>query len=358
MFKGNLLTQRLGISIPVIQAPMAGGITTPELIAAVSNAGALGSLGAGYMQPSDIEKAIRKIKSLTAKPFAVNLFIPEPHQKASDQSHAITALSKACNGFTTFIPEAQTPWLPDFNEQIQVILDYKIPVFSYTFGSLNATLTAKLKSNNTFIIGTSTSTEQANILRLSQVDAFTVQGEEAGGHRGSFSNHIVNNCNKLHIIQNIRRLREDDLIIAAGAIMTPQDVAHMLSQPGIIAVQMGTAFLTTKEAGTHPTYKKELLCQTSDTTTLTQAFSGRIARAIPNRFIEKMASVDNHTLRSQYILPYPEQHALTQSIRAKAKETADKEYMSLWAGRGVAHCRDISATTIINDIKECLHAES
>ena len=336
--------ETLGVQYPIIQAPMAGGATTPELVAAVSNAGGLGSLGGGYMTPDDIRKAIKKIRKLTNKPFSVNLFIPEEHKASQEQIQKACNDIQRCSGeLNQEIKPVLAPYAQSFEEQIQVVFEEEIPVFSFTFGMLDATWTQRLKSKNILLIGTATTLPEAQALEGTDVDMIIAQGSEAGGHRGTFLGREEDALIDLFslIPQCVDQLKIP--VIAAGGIMSGRDIAAARTL-GAIGVQMGTAFLSCHESGIHEKYKEVLLTQQCDNTALTRAFSGKLARGIRNKFIDCMQT------KQANILDYPIQNSLTKSMRIKAKETDSTEFMSMWAGQSAVYCRDISASELITQL--------
>lgn len=341
MWPNTRVTKLLKIKYPIIQAPMAGGITTPELIASVSNAGGLGSLAAGYMSPESIRNAIVKIRSLTDKPFAVNLFIPEKHHASKQQIDSmVTILKKVCAKYTQEITTIKPPFSYSFAEQIQVILEEKIPIFSFTFGIPDDSWLKKLKINKVKLLGTATNLSEAILLERKGIDMIVAQGCEAGGHRGSFldkpENALIGNFALIPQIVDHVKIP----VIAAGAIMDERAIVAALIF-GASAVQMGTAFLTCPEAGTHTKYKKLLLSTTQDNTALTRAFSGKLARGIKNKFMAKMELYQNQ------ILDYPIQNALTRQTREIAAQKGLTDYMSLFAGQAAYLSRGIAADKLI-----------
>ena len=337
-------TEKLGVRYPIIQAPMAGGATTPELVAAVSNAGGLGSLGAGYMAPDDIRRAIKRIRELTNEPFAVNLFIPQGHEASQEQ------IEKACDDIEQCSKElgqkikpVLAPYAQSFEEQIQVILEEKAPIFSFTFGILDKIWIEKVRSNNALLIGTATTLPEAQALEESGVDMIVAQGSEAGGHRGTFLSGEEDALIGLFslIPQCVEQLKIP--VIAAGGIMDGRGIVAAITL-GAAAVQMGTAFLSCHESGIHDKYKEILLAQQHDSTTLTRAFSGKLARGIRNKFIDRIQD------KQANILNYPIQNALTKSMRQKAKKVESTEFMSLWAGQAASLSREISAKDLMSKL--------
>ena len=322
------LCQQLAIQHPIIQAPMAGGLTTPELISAVSNEGALGSLGAGYMPAEAMEQALAQINKRTGNPYAVNLFIPS---KINAESHAIahmqSIVAQAPNAPPFKNVPPKPPYLPDFHAQMEVVLAHKVPVFSFTFGELSAEYTQKLHANGTFIIGTATSVNEAKRLQENKVDAVCVQGYEAGGHRGAFlHDHTNNKVGNLALIPQVA----DQLaipVIAAGGIMDARGLNAVLTL-GASAAQIGTGFLLCQETKLNPTYLSALINQTADNTVLTKCFSGKEARGINNQFIDYMQA------HAKHFQPYPIQNAITRELRNAASLQRNAQCMSLWAGQG------------------------
>jgi nitronate monooxygenase len=320
---------------------MAGGITTPELVAAVSNAGALGSLGAGYMAPDEIRNAIRKTKSLTNKPFNVNLFIPE----ASNDTYDLSLITKHLTSLweeisdTPFEIAHLQPF--SFENQIKVLLEEKIPIFSFTFGIPSHSLIERFKEQGTLVYGTATTPGEAWQLENAGVDAICCQGQEAGGHRGTFSSYDP--LYGLFTLLVLTRKTVKTPLIAAGGIMDGRS-ASAAFLVGASAAQLGTAFLTTNESGTHPVYKKALLRTPHVPTALTKTFTGKSARALINAFMQKLEDCQ--------IPPYPIQHFLTQKLRSLAAQKNHPELMSLWAGQGYPFCRSASAAELIGQIVE------
>lgn len=347
--KQNLLktkiTTLLNISSPIIQAPMAGGATTPELVAAVSNAGGLGSLGAGYMTADEIKLAIKKIRKLTDKPFAVNLFIPESNHTINSEQilKARKAVQQSCSELHFNISMINPPYSPSFDEQMNLLLDEKVPIFTFTFGLPSSFWLESFKLSGIKLIGTATTLEEALYLEKHGLDAIVAQGIEAGGHRGTFlsspENPRMNLANLTSLIVKNSKLP----VIAAGGIMNGIGVVETLAN-GAAGVQMGTAFLCCEESGIHPLYKQKLLSLTSDTSILTRAFSGKFARGIPNKFITRMKKFEST------ILEYPFQNALTRDMRKEAAKQNNIDFMSLWAGCSAYLCKEQSTGELMKEL--------
>ena len=340
------ITRLLKIKLPIIQAPMAGGATTPELVAAVSNTGGLGSLAAGYMHADAIRQAIIKIRQLTDKPFAVNLFINEEVKVTQVEiQKAWSDVIKSCNeliqGASMILP--QPPYVPLFEEQMKVIIEEKVPIFSFTFGIPSKKWLQELKTKNVKLIGTATSLQEAVLLEKSDIDIIVAQGSEAGGHRGTFVGKAED---ALIGINSLVPCLVDNLnvpIVAAGGIMDARGIVSSLIL-GAQGVQMGTAFLTCPESGIHPAFKKLLLQTKDDSTVLTKAFSGKLARGIRNKFIYRMKS------NCKNILPYPIQHAITSPMRKLAMNQNCVDFMSMWAGQSASLSKGLPATQLIAEL--------
>lgn len=343
MWPETEVTTKLGIRYPIIQAGMAGGVTTPEMVAAVSNAGGLGTLGAGYMSPEAMKKAIREIRALTPKPFAVNLFIPQPvveNPKVIDEmNHHLDYYRKQLH-LTNLSPE--TPLFFDgFPRQIEVVLSEEVPVFSFTFGILPEDMVKQMKEREITLIGTATTVEEAMELEKSGVDLIVAQGWEAGGHRGTFLSSIEeSNLGTMALVPQL--VDQVQLpVIAAGGIMDARGIAASLHL-GAQGVQLGTAFLTCKESGAHRSYKEALLYRKKgEATEITSVFSGRPARGVKNVFMAEMKDYPGS------IPAYPIQHYLTSDIRTAAARQEQIEYMSLWAGEGFSLCQERTARELM-----------
>jgi nitronate monooxygenase len=351
MWPKTRITTILNIDLPIIQAPMAGA-STFALAAAVSNAGGLGSLACGYMQPDAMQDLIQKTRSLTNKPIAVNLFVPEKHTASPKQMQRMqTTLKSICKNTIKEFEPISPPFIPAFDEQLHIIIDEKIPILSFTFGCLSDAWIKKLKRQKILLLGTATTAAEAILLERKQIDIIVAQGYEAGAHRGSFlKNADASLLGNFALIPQIT----DHIsipVIAAGGIMDARGIlAAMLL--GASGVQMGPAFLTTRESAAHPLYKNALLSLSEDNTTLTNAFSGKLARAIRNKFTDTMENFQDQ------ILDYPIQNTLTRQIRDLAAKKNLPQYLSLYAGQNSYLCREINAKNLIRfldkDVKRLL----
>ncbi|HJT52862.1 MAG TPA: DUF561 domain-containing protein [Candidatus Angelobacter sp.] len=337
----NDFCRRFEMNIPVVLAPMGGGPSTPELVAAVSNAGGLGSLAAAYSSPEKITEDIAKIRTLTKRPFAVNLFSPAAQEPLRGD---VEAVAKFLTGFHQRLglsaPQLPSSAIEDFDKQVDAICASKPLTVSFTFGLLPPPAMQRLKAAGIFVIGTATTVDEARQLERAGVDAVVAQGGEAGAHRGTFAvpaeQALIGTVALVPQVVDAVRVP----VIASGGIMDGRGILAALAL-GASAVQMGTAFLAAKEAGTSPAYREALLKAREDQTTVTRAFSGRMARGIQNEFI----STWNESGLTN--LSYPWQNAFTQQMRRAASTAKDAGLLSLWAGQGVGLIRQGSAAELI-----------
>jgi len=339
--KSTQFLKLTGIKIPIIQAPMAGGPSSPSLVSAVSNAGGLGSIGGGYLSPKSLKAQILEVKSKTDRPFGVNLFITDP---GNDEIHSSDRIDKIINNYAEELGVELTGEVvpfPNFDEQIEVILENNIKVFSFTFGVPEKKYIERLKLNNTLVIGTATSVSEAVLLNKAGCDAVVAQGFEAGGHRGSFE--YKDNIPLVGGISLIPQIADaiDIPLIASGGIMDGRGIYASFAL-GASAVQMGTAFLTCDEAEVNKSWIDLLMNSTDTSSALTNAFTGKFARGLNNRFMKELKRYEDE------IPEYPIQHQLTRELRAKAKEMDNTDFMSFWAGQGSPMNRSTTAEKLIN----------
>jgi len=337
----NELLNRLGIALPIIQGPMGGGPSTPELVAAVSNAGGLGSLGAAYLAPDKITETVRQIRSLTGKPFNVNLFAGGHIAKTDADPGPMLALLTEIHE-TLRLPPPVLPQMPPdpFPAQLEAVLDAAPPIFSFTFGIPDADAVGRLRARGITTLGTATTVAEGRLLADAGVDAIVAQGAEAGAHRGTFAGSFESSLvPTLELVRGIHAAVRIP-VIASGGLMDGRDIRHAMSI-GASAASLGTAFLTCPECGAPEAHKRAILDARNDTTVLTRAFSGRPARGIPNAFMAKLAGKEN------IILPYPLQNMLTRAMRTAAAGRGDSGFLSLWAGTGVARARAMPAAALV-----------
>lgn len=326
--------------VPVVQGPMAGGACTPELVAAVSNAGGLGAFPGSLLAPQAIEDQVARIRALTTRPFMLNFFVQgRPAPSADEVRQGAELLRPVWESLGWSALPLPSAWCEDFEAQLDAVLRLRPAAVSFTFGILAASQVERLHAAGILVIGTVTTVEEALAWQAIGADAVVASGIEAGGHRGTFIGRQEEATLPAAQLWPAVVAAVRIPVIGAGGIMSGADIKRALAA-GCRAVQMGTAFLVTDESGIHPAYKQRLI-EGSGSTKLTRSFSGRYARGIENRFMRMMATVEGQ------VPPYPIQNALTGSIRAEAAKRNDTEFMSMWAGTGFARARPMAAGRLV-----------
>jgi Dioxygenases related to 2-nitropropane dioxygenase len=322
------LIQDLGIQQPLIVAPMAGGPTTPELVIASCEAGAMGSMGAAYMTSDAIRDFAAKVRAGTNKPFSINLFVSHPQPTVTDEmlKRAVAATQKYRDQLHLPVPTLAPPYEENFDMQIEEVLKIKPRALSFIFGIPHRKYLTAAKAAGIHLIGTATSPQEAQALDQAGFDSVILQGIESGGHRGIFDPSASDPAMTVFELLKQTRSIVQIPLIAAGGIMTREDIQKCISL-GADAVQMGTAFLAVKEAGTSEVYRKKLLESSIRKTATTRVFSGRLARGIVNRFMEEMTD-------PLAILPFQAQNKFTRDIRNASTKAGSPDFLSLWSGTG------------------------
>jgi nitronate monooxygenase len=306
---------------PIVQAPLAGGPSTPALAAAVCEAGGLGFLAAGYKTPDAVRADIDAVRAQTDRPFGLNVFTPPA---AASDTAAVEryagALSAEADRYEAALGE---PRHDDdaYDDKLALAADARPAVVSFTFGCPAAYVVARLQSAGVAVWVTVTTREEAVAAAGAGADALVVQGVEAGGHRGSFDDAAPGDVGLLVLLQLVR-VAVDVPLVAAGGIATGHAIAAVLVA-GASAAQLGTALMLTAEAGTSAPHREALAAAAP--TALTRAFSGRTARGIVNRFLRE------HDADAPSA--YPAVHHLTAPVRAAARERGDADAVNLWAGQ-------------------------
>lgn len=335
----NRLTELLGVEHPIVQAPMAS-VTTPELVAAVSNAGALGSLGAATLSPDALRETIAAIRSLTDRPFAVNLFAwPEIEVAAPG---TVDAMRDALRPYRERLglddPDPRAPDVRRLLEgQLAVLAEERPPVFSFTFGIPDLTA---LRDAGSVIVGTATTVTEGRALEQAGVDAIVAQGSEAGGHRGTFlgpfENALVGTMALVPQLVDAVSIP----VLAAGGIMDGRGIAAAIAL-GADGAQIGTAFIAADESGVSATHKQAIAEIADDGTVVTDRYSGRAARLARTRLIDALER------SSTPVPPFPLQSALTRDLHAAAAERGERDAMFLLAGQGASLTRALPAAELI-----------
>ncbi|WP_259823811.1 NAD(P)H-dependent flavin oxidoreductase [Corynebacterium sanguinis] len=331
------------LSKPIVLAPMAGGPSTPQLAAAVSGAGGLGFLAAGYLTPDDLARQVEQIEQATSRPYGINLFVSSaPHADEREAYRDYRERLAEHLPFSADLPE-QPRWSDDhYAPKLEVALASRAALISFTFGYPSAADIAAVSRAGKLVVLNATTPEEIDHIVELGADIVLVQGSGAGGHRATVlsteERGVAFSAEELTEIAAARTTRP---IFAAGGVGTREDVATLLNAHAT-AVVVGTRFLTAEEAGTKATHRRALLELTDRDTVVTRAFSGRLARAIRNAFTDRFTELAPAM--------YPEIHYLTSPLRGEANDAGDAEYLNLWAGTGFAQCSEASAAEIVNEL--------
>jgi nitronate monooxygenase len=332
------------LTVPVIQAPMGGGPSTPQLVTAVSNAGGMGSIAAGYLQPDEIQRQIDVVRTATDRPFLVNLFVMEETTVATDDARAPAASLLAALRAELGLPEQDdhVPAMPSATAQFAAVLDAAPAAVSFTFGLPSRDWIAALADAGCRTVATATTVAEATAAQRRGVDAICVQGLEAGAHSGSHQGHAPPRRSTSALLVECGDALSTPLI-AAGGIMDGRGVAAAIVQ-GASAVQMGTAFLLCPEAGTSRPHRQALMDHrdASSETSLVRTLTGRWARAIPNRLVTETGAIEG--------IGYPELHLMTSALRKAAARKDRQDLMALWAGDLYRLARQRPAAEIVAEI--------
>jgi nitronate monooxygenase len=323
-------------SVPIVLAPLAGGPSTPELAAAVSEAGGLGFLAAGYLPASELAARIARTRSLTARVFGVNVFVPQPPGDPALVEDYARRLEPEARKAGVGLGEVRHDD-DDWAAKLALLTESDVPLVSFTFGCPPAEVVARLRAAGSEVWVTVTSVQEAEQARLAGADALVVQGCEAGGHRGGFADddEAGGIVGLLALLQVVARQVPLPLI-ATGGIATGSALAAVLAG-GARAGALGTAFLGCPEAGTSQVHRQALTGTRS--TALTRAFTGRLARGLRNRFLDEHSGAAPSA--------YPEIHHLTAPLRAHGRAVGDLEVVNLWAGQAYSLSRAEPAAEIV-----------
>ena len=349
----NRLTSRLGLQYPIIQGPL-GGLSSQRLTAEVSNYGGLGSFGAHSLKPEAIRKVIREIKTLTAKPFAMNLWVSMEDEGAFTSTEeafhrSLAPLAKHIESVDGAKPSYH-PYEPiRFEDQVQVLLDEGISAFSFIYGIPSKQILDEFRRQRIALIGTATTVDEAIALEQAGVDVIAASGFEAGGHRGSFlqpsEDSLTGTMALVPQVVDAVSLP----VVAAGGIGDARGIVAAFAL-GAEGVQMGTAFLACEESGANAPHRNALLSGQAKQTALTRGFTGRLGRGIKNRLLDELNQKDIE------ILPYPIQRALVRQLSIPAEKASKPELLPLWAGQSakLSRCTDVRALldTLVKEVSE------
>ncbi len=344
MWPDRRLLELFAIEHPIIQAPMASA-TNPELVAAVSEAGGLGSFGAAATPPDRLRTTVQSIRQRTNRPFSINLFsrAAEQFDRSARPGGKFAVKLKAYHEELGLgeVPEPE-PMFGPVDAQLDVLIEEQVPIISFHMG-VEAAHVDRAHEAGAKVICSATTAAEAKALEDAGVDAVIAQGSEAGGHRGTFSvDYRQALIGTLALVPQV----VDAVcvpVIATGGIMDARGIVACLAL-GASGVQMGTAFLGCPEAPIADVWRDSLRSAAAEGTHLTEAMSGKAARAIRNRYIEEVESL------GEPYLPYPAQYSVSRAIRAAATERGDSRFIAMWAGQGVGLIRNRPAAEFVNEL--------
>lgn len=343
------LLEKLGMSVPIIQAPMAG-VSTPAMAAAVSNSGGLGSIGIGASTVQTAREMIEATMKLTGGPVNVNVFCHRPADSdAEREARWINYMAPQFSRFQVQPPERlreiYTSFLVD-EQMFELVKELCPRVVSFHFGIPAPEKITKLKSLGIILFGTATNLDEARLLADSGIDAIVAQGYEAGGHRGIFDLNQSDSCLSTEELVRLLVSKVDIPIIAAGGIMDGAEIIAAL-QWGAIAAQLGTAFIACAESAADEYYRSALFSDAAHHTVMTKAISGRPARCLSNKFTEIGEACE------QSIIPdYPIAYDLGKSLNAAAKQSGEGGYGAQWAGAGAPLARSMPAADLMAQLQQ------
>ena len=307
------------LDVPIVLAPLAGGPSTPELAAAVSNAGGLGFLGGAYLSADDLRARIAQTRDLTTRPIAVNLFVitgePAPPERYAAYIETLRPEAERLG------VELGEPHFDDdaFEAKLDAVIEAQIPVVSFTFGLPSVDAMARLKRSGSEVWVTATTKSDSAAAEAAGADVLVLQGVEAGGHHASFEDDDVAPMTLLDLVEAVRAQTRLPIVGTGG--IARSDLTQETLEAGANAIMAGTAFMLAPEAGTSPEHREAIVLGTP--TAMTRAFTGRLARGVRNRFMLEHAGAPS---------AYPEIHHATAPLRAAGRAAGDPDVVNLWAG--------------------------
>lgn len=347
------------LAVPVIAAPMAGGPTTAELVAVVGEAGGLGFLAGGFLTAEGLGRQIADVWDASTRPFGVNLFVPEHAntyhcgsgggRPGPERTVAVgryrDALRETAEQRGVDLDEPGSGPADDWERLLDLVVRERVAVVSFTFGLPGAAVFCELARAGVETVVTVTDADEVAAALAAGADVLCLQGPDAGGHRGTLD--VDKGPSTVDLVDFVTSVRAHTQVplIAAGGISTPETAVALIAA-GADAVQLGTAFLLTPEAGTSLAYRRALADPALTTTTVTRAFTGRWARALTTAFVREFGPVAPAS--------YPEVHHLTVPLRRVAGAADDPALMSLWAGTGWREAQAVPAATVVAQFSSAL----
>jgi nitronate monooxygenase len=328
----NEFTRRLTLDAPIVQGPFGSGLSSVELVVAVSESGGLGSFGVHHLDGAGIREVAAKIRARTQRSFALNLWMPlgdsdEPVVSDAQWTAATNLLTPYFEELRVPLPARPARFGPRFDEQLETVIELAPPVFSFVFGVPSSAVLDRCRRAGILTAGAATTADEAKLLGDAGVDAIIATGFEAGGHRPSWLREpetcLTGTLALLPQVLDVARVP----VIAAGGIADGRGIAAVLAA-GAAAAQVGTAFLACEESNAAPLHRDRLFSADARRTSLTRAFTGRLARSIHNDFVDAARGAE------AAIAPYPVHAWLTAHLRVAALAADRADIVSLWSGQG------------------------
>jgi nitronate monooxygenase len=318
----------LGLSIPVLAAPMAGGASTPAMVLAASRAGGLGFLAAGYKTPAVLDAEIFEVRSASI-PFGVNVFAPNSvHIAAEVYRRYRDAVQREADRFGLTLAPDPVEDDDHFGAKVDLLLSNPVPIVSFTFGLPDSSIVQALQAVGTTVVQTVTSTREAELAAHAGVDMLAVQSGDAGGHSGTFTPEQPAPAQRIGDLIEQVKSHVKMPVLAAGGLATADAVADVI-HAGAEAAVVGTVLLRADESGASATHQAALADPARTETVITRAFTGRPARGLRNTFIDRY--------EASAPLGYPAIHHLTSPLRKAAAAAGEPDLVHLWAGTGYRH---------------------
>ena len=347
MWRNTEVSRRLQLLAPIVQGPFGGGLSSPALSGAVSEAGGLGSFGAHHLHGEGILQTAAAIRAVTAKPFALNLWLPHASEQRelndSQFSSTLELFRRYFDELGLPLPDRPTFKWPSYEEQVDALLQARPAVFSFVYGVPTAEVLEQCRARGILTLGTATTVAEALALEAAGVDMLVASGCEAGGHRVAFlrpaEEGLIGNLALIPQVVDAVRIP----VIAAGGIADGRGIAAALCL-GAQGVQIGTAFLACRESAASEQHRQALFSPQAQHTALTRAFSGRLARGIRNRLLEELTE-------QQAALPgYPAQGWFASALKPAALAQQRDDLLALWCGQAAPLLRQHTAVDLWNSL--------
>lgn len=348
MWRNTEVTRRLKLEAPIVQGPFGSGLSAVDLVVAVSEGGALGSFGVHHLDGAGIRAIDTQIRARTRRTYALNLWIPlgqsdDPQMTDAQWTAALDLLRPYFDELRVPLPARPVRFGPYYQEQIETLLELRPPVFSFVFGVPSDDVLERCRSAGIATLGAATTPAEAKALEDAGVDMIVASGFEAGGHRASFlrePEECLTGTMSL-VPQVVDTVKVP--VIAAGGIADGRGIVAALKL-GASAAQIGTAFLACEESNASPLHRAKLFSIDARRTSLTRAFTGRLARSIHNDFIDALRE------KQQILAPYPVQGWLTAQLKAAALAANRAEVISLWSGQGAPLLKHHRAAELLRSL--------